>query len=131
MIPHDGAEARGWAGRQGLNLWRGYTRLFAVMWLVWIVCVAVWFVSHVWRQRMFWLELARVHGPWVPQGDLDTWQRLANEYTVSNKLHDLLSTKEGWFLLALAFVVVPGMVYWVLLGAGVLVRWVVAGFGRR
>jgi hypothetical protein len=114
--------------KPGLSLWRGYTRLFVILWLVWVICVAVWFVSYVWGQRKFWLELARIHGPWVPPGDLDTWQRLANDYTVSNKLRDVLSTKGGWLLLAMVLLLIPGMAYWVLLGAGALMLWVVRGF---
>jgi hypothetical protein len=73
----------------------------------WVVAVAGWFVSHVWRQQAFWLELAPIHGPMAPPGEL-------------------LSTKEGWFLLAVVLLGIPGMVYGVLLGTGALTLWVVA-----
>jgi len=108
--------------------WRGYTRLFAILWLGWVVGVAGWSVAHVWRQRTFWLELARIHGPMAPPGDLLTWQRLAAESTVSHMLSELLSTKEGWFLLAVVFLGIPGMIYGVLLAGGGLMLWVVRGF---
>ncbi len=94
----------------------------------WVVGVAGWFISHVWRQQAFWLEVARIHGPMAPPGDLVTWQRLANESTVSHMLSELLSTKGGWFLLAVVLFGIPGMVYGVLLGAGALMLWVVRGF---
>jgi hypothetical protein len=110
------------------NWWRGYTRLFVILWLGWVVSVAGWFVYHVWRQRTFWLELARIHGPMAPPGDLMTWQRLAAESTVSHMLSELLSTKEGWLLLAVILLGIPGMVYGVLLGGGALMLWVVHGF---
>ena len=108
--------------------WRGYTRLLVILWLGWVVAVAGWFVSHVWSQRRFWLELARIHGPLAPPGDLMTWHRLATEATVSHMLSELLSTKEGWLLLAVVLVGIPGMVYGVLLGVGALTLWVVRGF---
>jgi hypothetical protein len=57
-----------------------------------------------------------------------TWQRLATESTVSHMLSELLSTKEGWLLLAVVFLGIPGMVYGVLLGGGALMLWVVRGF---
>ena len=107
---------------------RGSTRLFVILWLAWVVGVAGWLVFHVWRQRTFWLELARIHGPLAPPGDLLTWHRLANESTVSHLLSELLSTKEGWLLLAAVLLGIPGMVYGVLLGVGALTRWVVRGF---
>ena len=107
---------------------RGYTRLFAILWLAWVVAVAGWLVSHAWRQRTFWLELARIHGPLAPPEDLMTWQRLATESTVSHLLSALLSTKEGWLLLAVVLLGIPGMVYGVLLGGGALMLWVVRGF---
>ena len=110
------------------NWWRGYTRLFAILWLGWVVAVAGWFVSHVWRQRTFWLELARFHGSMAPPEDLMTWHRLATESTVSHMLSGLLSTKDGWLLLAVVFLGIPGMVYEVLLGGGALMLWVVRGF---
>ncbi len=114
------------------NWWRGYTRLFVILWLGWVVAVAGWFVSHVWGQRTYWLELARIHGPMAPPGDLLTWQRLANESTLSHMLSELLSTNEGWLLLAVVFVGIPGMVYGVLLGAVAVTLWVVRGFrGNR
>ena len=125
-----GARDVGRRSRPEPSLWRGYTRRFVILWLAWVVGVAVWFVSHVWGQRKFWLELARIHGRMVPPGDLGTWQRLANEYTVSNMLSELLSTKEGWLLLAVVLLVIPGMVYGVLLGASALMLWVVRGFRR-
>lgn len=108
--------------------WRGYMRLFAIVWLGWVVGVAGWFVSHVWRQQAFWLELARTHGPMAPPGDLLTWHRLAAESTVSHLLSALLSTKEGWLLLAVVFLGIPGLVCGVLLGAGALILWVARGF---
>jgi hypothetical protein len=108
--------------------WRGYTRLFAILWLGWVVGVAGWSVAHVWRQRTFWLELARIHGPLAPPGDLLTWQRLAAESTVSHLLSALLSTKEGWLLLAVVLLGIPGMIYGVLLGGGALMLWVIRGF---
>jgi hypothetical protein len=93
-----------------------------------VVGVAGWFVAHVWRQQAFRLELARIHGPMAPPGDLLTWQRLAAESTVSHLLSALLSTKEGWLLLAVVLLGIPGLVYGVLLGAGALTLWVVRGF---
>jgi hypothetical protein len=57
-----------------------------------------------------------------------TWQRLAAESTVSHMLSELLSTKEGWLLLAVILLGIPGMVYGVLLGGGALMLWVVHGF---
>ena len=80
----------------GSRWWRGYTRLFVVLWLTWVVGVAAWFVLHVWAQRRFWLDLARIHGGMAAPGDLVTWHRLATEYTVGKMLSALLSTKEGW-----------------------------------
>ncbi len=121
-------------GESGLRQhWcRGYTRLFVLLWLGWVVAVAGWFVSHVWRQQAFWLELARIHGPLAPPEDLIRWQRLAAESTVSHLLSALLSTKEGWLLLAVVLLGIPGMVYGVLLGAGALMLWMVRGFrGNR
>ena len=108
---------------------RGYTRLFVILWLAWVAGVAGWFVFHVWRQRAFWQELARIHGPLAPPGGLMTWHRLANESTVSHMLSELLSTKEGWLLVAVVFLGIPGLVYGVLLGVGALMLWVVRGFG--
>ena len=108
--------------------WRAYTRLFAILWLAWVVGVAGWFVSHVWQQQTFWLELARIHGSTAPPGDLMTWHRLAAESTVSHMLSGLLSTKEGWLLLTVVFLGIPGMVYGVLLAAGALTLWVLRGF---
>jgi hypothetical protein len=114
------------------NWWRGYTRLFVIVWLAWVVGVAGWFVSHVWGQRTYWLELARIHGSLAAPRDLMRWHRLADESTVSHMLSELLSTKEGWLLLAVVFVGIPGMVYGMLLGAGALTLWVVRGFrGNR
>lgn len=111
------------------NWWRGSTRLGVILWLRWVFGVAGWFVSHVWRQRTFWLELARIHGPMAPPADLMTWHRLATESTVSHLLSELLSTKEGWLLLAAVVLLgIPGMVYGVLLGGGALMLWVVRGF---
>ena len=120
MIGNGSAPRRDW--------WRGYTRLFAMLWLAWVVGVAGWFVSHVWQQRTFWLELARIHGSTAPPGDLMTWHRLAAESTVSHMLSGLLSTKEGWLLLTVVFLGIPGMVYGVLLAAGALTLWVLRGF---
>ena len=112
--------------------WRGYTRLFAIVWLGWVVGVSAWLVSHVWRQQTFWLELARIHGSTAPPGDLVTWLRLAAESTVGHMLSGLLSTKEGWLLLAVILLGIPGIVYGVLLGGGALMLWVVHGFqGNR
>jgi hypothetical protein len=93
-----------------------------------VIGVAGWFVSHVWRQRTFWLELARIHGPAAAPGDLMRWHTLASESTVSHMLSELLSTKEGWLLLAVVLLGIPGMVYGVLLGVGALMLWVVRGF---
>jgi hypothetical protein len=117
----NGSEAR-------RHWWRGYTRLFAILWLAWVVAVAGWLVSHVWRQRTFWLELARIHGPLAPPEDLMTWQRLATESTVSHMLSELLGTKEGWLLLAVVFLGIPGLVFGVLLAGSALMLWVVRGF---
>ena len=108
--------------------WRGSTRLFVILWLGWVVGVAGWFVAHVWRQQAFWLEVAGIHGSMAPPGDQLTWQKLANEATVSHMLSALLSTKEGWLLLAVVLVGIPGMLCGVLLGAGALMLWVVRGF---
>jgi hypothetical protein len=108
--------------------WRGYTRLFVIVWLGWVVGVAGWSVAHVWRERTFWLELARIHGSMAPPGDLLTWQRLAAESTVSHLLSALLSTKEGWFLLAVVLLGIPGMISGVLLGGGALMLCVFRGF---
>lgn len=110
------------------NWWRGYTRLLVTLWLGWVVAVAAWFVAHVWGQQTYWRELARAHGHMAPPGDLMRWQRLAAESTVSHMLSELLSTKEGWLLLAVVLLGIPCMVYGVLLGAGALTRWVVRGF---
>lgn len=107
---------------------RGYTRLFLILWLGWVVGVAGWFISHVWSQRRFWLELARIHGPLAPPEDLVTWHRLASEATVAHMLSALLGTKEGWLLVAVVVLGIPGIVYGVLLGAGALMLWVVRGF---
>lgn len=92
--------------------------------------VAGWFVSHVWRQRKFWVELARIHGSVVSPGDLATWQRLANESTVGHMLSALLSTKEGWLPLSVFLVVISGLVYGMLLGAGGLMLSAIRGFQR-
>lgn len=108
--------------------WRGYTRLFLIVWLAWGVGVGGWFVAHVWSQRRFWLEIARIHGPLAPPGDLVTWHRLATESTVSHMVSELLSTKEGWLLVTVVFLGIPGMVYGLLLGAGAVMLWVVRGF---
>jgi hypothetical protein len=93
-----------------------------------VVGVAGWSVAHVWRQRIFWLELARIHGSLASPGDLMTWQRLATKSTVSHMLSELLSTKEGWLLLAVVFLGIPGLVCGVLLGGGALMLWVARGF---
>lgn len=108
--------------------WRGYTRLFVILWLGWVVGVAGWFVAHVSREQAFWREVARIHGPMAPPGNQLTWQQLADEATVSQMLSALLSTKEGWLLLAAILVGIPGMAYGGLLGAGALLLWVVRGF---
>lgn len=98
---------------RGPTRWRrrGYMRLFVILWPGWVVGVAGWVVFHVWRQRTFWRELARIHAPLAPPGDVMTWQRLATESTVSHMLSELLSTKEGWLLLAVVLLGIPGMVY--------------------
>ena len=57
-----------------------------------------------------------------------TWKRLATESTVSHMLSELLSTKEGWLLLAVVLLGIPGMAYGVVLGACALTLWVVRGF---
>jgi len=64
----------------------------------------------------------------APPEDLLTWQRLAAESTVSHLLSALLNAKEGWLLLAVVLLGIPGMIYGVLLGGGALMLWVVRGF---
>ena len=103
-------------------------RLFFITWLGWVVGVAGWFVFHVWRQRTFWLEVARIHGSLAHPGDVMTWQTRASESTVSHALSELLSTKEGWLMLAVVLLGIPGTVYGVVLGVGALTLWVVRGF---
>ena len=57
-----------------------------------------------------------------------TWHRLATESTVSHMVSELLNTKEGWLLVTVVFLGIPGMVYGILLGAGAVMLWVVRGF---
>src|SRR5438034_417686 len=119
-----------------MNVRRGFNRLFAAAWVLWVLVVVWWGMTFVARDRAAFDEMIYEgeHGRLsdstyrATETQLAEWRKKREESTFWILTTAFVTTRDGLRTLALVFLVLPAIVYAVLFATGWTAAWVYRGF---